>query len=151
MLRHISAMYYAFVHNALDRVHVFLEKNENKVFWNMALSENKDEKNLKTLQSFVNHLSLEDKDLVEDNISPNYRTVEEHLTDRIARIIFLYEGGVYPEEYRGIWGKEKPIWNNGKSYPPDQDNALSETTRDEYRCQARKIIEYLKENGLLNV
>ena len=71
-----------------------------------------------------------------------------NLKEEIAQIIFLYEGGIYPDEYEKIMGTKKTNWKKVYSYHTSE---LAEHERDDYRLQARKVLEYLLKNDLLEI
>jgi hypothetical protein len=70
------------------------------------------------------------------------------LLEEIAKIIYDYEGGWYPEEYEACVGSPKPLWGKweNEAYVPNQ---LTEHERDDYRLQASKVIEFLEKHKAL--
>lgn len=71
------------------------------------------------------------------------------LTEEIAQIIYLYNGGLHPEEYETITGNKKRLWKTNKSWDSQPEIELCEHERDEFRTQARMVVEYLKKSGFL--
>jgi len=72
------------------------------------------------------------------------------LVEEIAIKIFLYEGGMYPDEYEKCMGVKKNHWDKYHAFQKEED-CLAEHERDDYRLQATKVVEYLLHNDLLDV
>lgn len=61
------------------------------------------------------------------------------ITDAIAMMLFLYEGGVSPEEYEEVMGMKQPEWNS-----------LPQWRHDDYKVQAKAVYKLLEDHDLLN-
>lgn len=73
---------------------------------------------------------------------------KKDLIEKIAKIIFAYDGGMYPEEYEKCTGKKKDEWGSWETEHLTNEGYLTEWQRDDYRLQAKKVLEYLEEQGL---
>ena len=71
------------------------------------------------------------------------------LIEVIAEIIYLHQAGIYPEEYEIIMGEKQKLWKTDKPWDSQPDIELLEHERDEYRTQAKAVVEYLKKIGLI--
>lgn len=76
--------------------------------------------------------------------SPN-----EDLIEQIAEVIYRHAGGICPEEFENVFGKPQRHWKTDA--PRDtRDDELQEHERDEYRLQARKVVETVASYLLLD-
>lgn len=66
------------------------------------------------------------------------------LKEKVAELIYMYEYGLNPEEYVEAVGKKKRAWKTGASWDSQPEIELCEWERDEYRLQAEKVLEFLK-------
>jgi hypothetical protein len=71
--------------------------------------------------------------------------MDEELIEKVAEIIFRHRGGVAPEEYDIIGAKQKE-WKTDAPWDTNPDE-LCEHERDEYRTQARAVLDYLRQHG----
>jgi hypothetical protein len=72
---------------------------------------------------------------------------KEKLIEEIAQIIYKYECGCNPDEYEQVFNVHKKPWGT-----PDRDGLsyqLSEHDRGDFRYQAKRVLEFLREKGLL--
>lgn len=64
--------------------------------------------------------------------------VNKEVKEQVAKILFMFMGGIYPEDFQVAMGIKKPHWDE-----------IPEHERDEYRTQSQKVLEFLDYNGHL--
>lgn len=68
----------------------------------------------------------------------------QEFIDKIAETIYLYKGGICPEEYEEVVGMPQKDWATDAPWDSRPGLELCEHERDEYRVQAKAVIEYIK-------
>jgi hypothetical protein len=75
----------------------------------------------------------------------NPRPIDSSLIEKVAEIIYKHQGGLYPEEYENVNGHQQRFWKTDKPWDAQPELELCEWERDEYRLQAKKVLEYLRD------
>jgi hypothetical protein len=68
---------------------------------------------------------------------------EENLIEQIAEIIYLHNGGIYPDEYLEIYGCAQRLWKTDKPWDSQPLIELCEHERDDYRVQAQAVVKFI--------
>lgn len=72
----------------------------------------------------------------------------ENLIEEIAKVIYE-KGGIPREHYEALVGEPMKEWGSWSLEEYNLDNQLVEHERDEYRYQARAVIEFLESRNAL--
>jgi len=72
------------------------------------------------------------------------------LVEEIAIKIYYSDGGCSPEDYEASFGKTKDHWKQFYDFQKEED-CLAEHERDDFRYQAKEVVDYLLRNNLLDV
>lgn len=67
------------------------------------------------------------------------------IVDQVAKTIFLFEGGVPPEEFPEKHGKQKALWDNSDDWDYESERILTDEQRKEYRYQAIQVLTKVKD------
>lgn len=74
----------------------------------------------------------------------------DKLIEEMAEELYKFEGGIDPEEYLVVFGREKRRWRiEGVPWDLVPEEELCEHERDEYRTQARVLLEFLEAKKLV--
>jgi hypothetical protein len=72
----------------------------------------------------------------------------DELIEQVAEIIYRHKGGVAPDEYEAVIGEKQKEWKTDAPWDTNPDE-LCEHERDEYRTQARAVLDHLRQRGYL--
>jgi len=90
----------------------------------------------------------------EDGSLPSQRRlrIKNELIERIARTIYEHPGGMFPDEVEKVMGAKLRAWRLPDNPPWDQnsDTELCEWERDDFRFQAKRVLELLETEDLIN-
>lgn len=77
----------------------------------------------------------------------------DKLIDEVAKAIYHREGGMSDKDYEAIYGKSRKRFDEPPMVfvPPEFRDWLCEHERDEYRWQARGVLELLTDRKLLRI
>jgi hypothetical protein len=67
--------------------------------------------------------------------------MDEKLVEKVAKAIYLWESGMSPKEMEAATGKKKRKWKTDAPWDSQPEVELCEWERDEYRTQAREVIQ----------
>ena len=77
---------------------------------------------------------------------------DDKLLMELAEVIYRNNGGMTDECYEEVTGEPRKLFTKPPmvSVPPDVTYWVEPHEQDEYLWQASKVLEYLREKGLLN-
>ena len=75
----------------------------------------------------------------------------DKLIDEVAKVLYHNEAGLTDECYEELTGKKRRLFNQPPMVfvPPEFQYWLEEHVRDEYRWQAKVVLQLLKDKKLL--